>query len=448
MSDNHFSTPLSTLLSLGERILALASELGATSAETELSEGSGQSVTVRNGDIETIEYNRDKSISVTVYDGHKKGSATTSNFSDASIRDTVEKAVSIAKHTAEDPCSGLADASLMEIGQPIPDLNLFHPWDITTDEAVELAKACEQAAFDTDKTLRNSEGASISTQKSQFALLNSKGFAAGAQGTRHSVYCSVIAGPADAMQRDGWYEVARDAKMLPPLAEIGAIAARRAAARVGAKKIPTTKVPVLFEAPVAASLIGHLISAASGGRLYRKASFLLDKLGDTVMPSFVQMLEQPLIEKGLASAAFDSDAVRTKDRGIIADGVLAGYFLSAYTARKLDMEPTGNADGPHNLWVSDTGDDYEALIRKMDKGVIITELLGDGVDYVTGNYSRGATGFWVENGQIQYPIEEITIAGNLADMFKGIVAIGNDRRVLSSRQCGSILIDEMTVAGA
>lgn len=447
MNDNHFSIAQSELFALGERILDLAKKQGATAAETELSDGRGQGVTVRNGEIETIEYNRDKSISITVYQGCRKGTASTSNFSEASIQDTVEKAVSIASQTAEDPFSGLADAAQMPIGESLPDLNLFHPWALDIQEATDLALACEQAAFDENSLIQNSEGASVSSHATQFVLLNSCGFAGGFKGSRHSLSCSVIAGSGESMQRDGWYDVARDAMMLSDVKTIGAKTAQRAAARVGARKIQTTKVPVLFEAPVAAGLLRHFVSAASGGKLYRKASFLVDRLGEALFPSFVQLSERPHLPKALASMCFDADAVRTQDREIVSDGCLQGYFLNAYTARKLGMTTTGNAGGAHNLILSDTGEGFDALVRKMGKGLIVTELLGDGVDYVTGNYSRGASGFWVEHGEIQYPVEEITIAGNLLDMYQGISAIGNDRLIRGNCQCGSILIDQMMVAG-
>ncbi|KAB2920965.1 MAG: metalloprotease PmbA, partial [Dechloromonas sp.] len=375
----------------------------------------------------------------------RKGYASTSDFSPQALRETVEAALAIARFTAEDDCAGLAEAALM--AKDCPDLDLYHPWALSVEEAIETARRCEQSAFDASPQISNSEGATVSTQQAQFVSANSLGFMGGYPTSRHYISCSVIAGEQEAMQRDDWYTTHRDAARLDDPFSVGRIAAERAVARLGGRKVKTGEFPVLFEAPLAAGILGSLVHAASGGALYRKSSFLLDHLGKRVMPGFVRIVERPHIKCGLGSASFDSDGVATRDRDVVADGMLQGYFLSAYTARKLGMQTTGNAGGSHNLIIEPGELDRAGLLARMGRGLLVTELLGHGINYVTGDYSRGAAGYWVENGEIAYPVEEITIAGNLKAMFAGILAVGNDVQVRGSKQTGSILIDRMTVAG-
>lgn len=446
MADHRFSFTPDNLKSIAEDILKHARKRGATACEVDVSEGFGQSVTVRRDEVDTIEYNRDKGVGVTVYDGQKRGYASTSDFSKDALKATVEAAVSIARFTAPDPAAGLPDAALL--AKDFPDFDLYHPWKISTEDAIELASRCERAAFAVSPEIRNSDGASVSMQESHFVSANSLGFMGGYASSRHYVSCSVIAGEGDDMQRDDWYSSKRDPAELADADEIGTFAARRALARLGARQIPTCEVPVLFEAPLAAGIIGAFVHAVSGGALYRKSSFLLDSLGQQIFPSHVQISERPHLLKAFASSPFDDDGVATQDREVIIDGVLQAYFLSTYSARKLGMQTTGNAGGSHNLLVKPGQYDFAGLIKQMDRGLVVTELLGHGVNYVTGDYSRGAAGFWVENGEIQYPVHEITIAGNLKQMLMGIREIGNDILVRGSKHCGSILIDRMTVAGA
>lgn len=441
-----FSYPFATLQQFAADVLKHAASKGASACEVDVSEGFGQSVTVRCDEVETIEYNRDKGIGITVYAGQRKGYASTSDFSAQALRDTVEAALNIARFTAEDDCAGLAEAALM--AKDCPDLDLYHPWALSVEEAIETARRCEQAAFDASPQVSNSEGASISTQQAHFVSANSHGFMGGYPTSRHYISCSVIAGEQDAMQRDDWYTTHRNAAQLDAAEQVGRIAAERAVARLGGRKVKTGEFPVLFEAPLAGGLLGSLVHAASGGALYRKASFLLDHLGKQVMPSFVQIAERPHIPCGLGSASFDSDGVATKDRDVVRDGILQGYFLSTYTARKLGMQTTANAGGSHNLIIEPGELDFAGLLRKMNRGLLVTELLGHGINYVTGDYSRGAAGFWIENGVIAHPVEEITIAGNLRQMLAGVVAVGKDVQVRGSKQTGSILIDRMTVAGS
>jgi len=445
MADTHFSYSADTLRQMARDILDHAQRHGASAADTEVSEGFGQTVTVRCGEVETIEYNRDKGIGVTVYIGKKTGHASTSDFSPQALRDTVDAALSIARFTASDDCAGLADAELL--ARDIPDLDLWHPWGVPVERAIELAKACEAAGFAVDPRIANSEGATVSTQESHFIYANSLGFLAGYPTSRHGVWCSLIAGKNDAMQRDDWYETSRDPAELPAPETVGRRAGERALKRLGAKKIATAQVPVLFEAPIASSLLGHFVSAVSGGSLYRKSSFLLDSIGQQVFAPFVNISDLPHIRKALASSPFDGEGVATQARDVVKDGVVRGYFLGSYSARKLGLKSTGNAGGNHNLILQDTGDDFAALLGKMGSGLLVTELMGQGVNPVTGDYSRGASGYWVENGVIAYPVQEITIAGNLKDMFRDIVAVGNDVNRRGSRQCGSILVGRMTIAG-
>jgi len=440
-----FSYPFATLQQLAEDVLKHANSKGATACEVDVSEGFGQSVTVRCDEVETIEFNRDKGIGITVYSGQRKGYASTSDFSAQALRETVEAALNIARFTAEDDCAGLADAALM--AKDCPDLDLYHPWALSVEEAIETARRCEQAAFDASPLVSNSEGASISTQQAHFVSANSLGFMGGYPTSRHYISCSVIAGEQDAMQRDDWYTTHRDAARLDNPQQVGRIAAERAAARLGGRKVKTGEFPVIFEAPLAGGLLGSLVHAASGGALYRKSSFMIDHLGKRVMPEFVQIAERPHIPCGLGSAAFDSDGVATRDRDIVTDGILQGYFLSTYTARKLGMQTTANAGGSHNLIIQPGQYDLDGLLAQMGRGLLVTELLGHGINYVTGDYSRGAAGYWVENGKIVHPVEEITIAGNLKTMLAGIVAVGNDVQIRGTKQTGSILVDRMTVAG-
>jgi PmbA protein len=445
MSASQFNFLPDQLKQIARDVLDYAKSRGASAAETEVSEGAGQTVTARQGEVETIEYNRDKGIGVTAYVGQKRGHASTTDFTSQAVRDTVDAALSIARFTATDDCAGLADVDTL--AREFPDLDLWHPWDMPVERAIELARSCEAAGFAVDPRLTNSEGATISTQGSHFIYANSNGFMAGYPGSRHGVWCALVAGKNDEMQRDDWYETSRDASQLPDVASVGRRAGERAVKRLGARKIPTTQAPVLFEAPIAAGLLGHFVSAVSGGSLYRKSSFLTDSMGKEVFSRLVNVVEQPHLPGALASTAFDEEGVATKERTVVKDGVVQGYFLGTYSARKLGMKSTGNAGGNHNLTLRDTGADFAGLLRQMGSGLLVTELLGHGVNAVTGDYSRGAAGFWVEKGEITYPVQEITIAGNLKDMFRGIAAVGNDVVRRGSRYCGSVLIDRMTIAG-
>jgi PmbA protein len=450
MSEPRFSYSLEQLQEMSKRVLDLARASGASAAEADISLGIGQNVTVRMGETETIEYNRDKGVSVTVYFGQQRGHASTSDLSDTVLADTVAAACSIARHTAQDTYCGLADAELM--AKDFPDLDLYHPWEISVEEAIELAKRCEAAARSVDARISNSEGASVSNSESLSVYANSHGFCAGYPTSRHAISASVIAGDGGSMQRDYWYSTARAASDLESPEHVGTLAGQRAVRRLGCRKPKTSQVPVLFEAPVAGSLISSLVAAVSGGNLYRKSSFLLDSLGKQVMSSIIDIEEQPHLLKGLASSAFDAEGVATKPRMLIVQGELQGYLLSSYSARKLGMRSTGNAGGNHNLLVRHAEGDgqlqsFEQLLQTMGTGLVVTELLGQGLNMVTGDYSRGAAGFWVENGVIAFPVEEITIAGNMKDMLRQIVALGSDILVQGSRQVGSVLIECMTVAG-
>jgi PmbA protein len=434
------------LRELAQNVLDHAAAKGATACEVDVSEGFGQSVSVRRQEVETIEYNRDKGLGVSVYIGQRRGHASSSDFSLAAVRASVEAALSIARFTAEDDCAGLPDAKLL--ATKAMDLDLFHPWDISVEAAIEIARRCEQAAFDVSPMVKNSEGASVSAQTSHFVSANSLGFMGGFATSRHYMSCSVIAGESEDMQHDDWYVSQRDARKFPDAATVGDYAARRALSRLGARKLKTRKCPVIFEAPLATGLIGSFVHAISGGALYRKTSFLVDSLGQQLFPDFVQISERPHVRGGFASSPFDDDGVATHDREVVKNGVLQGYFLSTYSARKLGLQTTGNAGGAHNLLVQPGRHDLKGLLREMGSGLLVTELLGQGVNYVTGDYSRGAAGYWVEKGEIAYPVEEITIAGNLREMLRGISAIGNDIEVRGSKQVGSILVERMTIAGS
>ncbi|MEF8713206.1 MAG: metalloprotease PmbA [Accumulibacter sp.] len=448
VSESRFSHRLEVLQQLAQDVMAYAGKQGASACEVDVSVGFGQSVTVRCGEVETIEYNRDKGIAVSVYLGQRKGQASTSDFSSTAWRETVDAALNIARFTAADPCAGLPDLELLAIDSGrLPDLDLYHPWLLSVEAAVELAQRCEQAAFAVSPQISNSEGATVSIQEGQFISANSLGFMGGYPSSRHYLSCSVIAGKNENMQRDDWYSTARNPSAMGSPESIGEIAARRAVSRLAARKVRTCRVPVVFEAPLASSLIGNFVHAVSGGSLYRKTSFLVDSLGKRVFSKQVQISERPHLPSGLASGYFDSDGVATHDREVLVDGRLQGYFLSAYSARKLGMQSTGNAGGCHNLIVRPGKRDLRGLLKKMGRGLLVTELLGQGVNYVTGDYSRGAAGYWIEGGEIVHPVEGITIAGNLRDMFRNLAAVGNDVLVRGSKQVGSLLIEKMKVAG-
>ncbi|WP_255990011.1 metalloprotease PmbA [Chitinolyticbacter albus] len=440
-----FSYSEQQLQQLAAQVLDTARAEGATSADVEVSESVGQNVSVRLGDVETIEYNRDKGVGVTVYLGQAKGHASTSDFSAQALADTVRAAVAIARYTAADEYAGLPDAALL--ATRFPDLDLYHGWDLPVDDAIVLAQRCEDAARAVDTRISNSEGGSVNTHASRWVYANTLGFSGAGTGSRYSVSAAVIAEDESGMQRDYWYSTRRDPAELESVESVGRRAGERAVRRLGARRVKTGEYPVLFEAPVAASLLSHWVSAISGSSLYRKSSFLQDSLGQAVFAPCVNVIEDPFVKKGLASSAFDGEGVATSRRELVTDGVLNGYFLSSYSARKLGMQSTGNAGGAHNLTVAPTST-FDALLRDLGTGLLVTELLGHGINLVTGDYSRGAAGFWVENGVIQHPVEEITVAGNLREMFSRIVGIGDDVLLSSSRQVGSILIERMTVAGA
>jgi PmbA protein len=427
-----------------------AQGLGASDAAAEVSEGRGLAVSVRKGHVETVEQTRDRSLDVTVFAGQRRGSASTSDFSTKALRETVEAAWHIARYTAEDPAAGLPDADQLAIGVK-NKLQLHHPWALSVEEATRLAVEAERAALATDKRITNTEGAGVDTHEGHFVLGNSRGFLDGYAYSRHGLSVSPIAGRGHSMQRDYWYTSDRRADRLADPAAVGRYAAERALARLSAKRIPTGHFPVLFEAPLALGLLGALTHATSGGALYRQTSFLLDSLGRQLFPTHIHVLEDPHIKGAMGSSPFDEEGVKTHARDVIRAGVLQGYFLSTYTARKLGMVTTGNAGGSHNLVLRSSQtlkkDDFQAMLRKMGTGLLVTELIGQGVNYVTGDYSRGAFGYWVQNGEIQHAVEEITIAGNLKDMFAQIVAVGADAITRGSKTTGSILIERMAVAG-
>ncbi len=428
-----------------ETVLEEARRLGADAAEAALSLETGLSVNVRLGELETLEYHRDKGLGVTVYLGESKGSASSSDLSRAAIAETVRAACDIARYTGADPCHGLAPRERM--AWDYPDLDLDHPWPIDAQAAIERALACESAARDFDRRIVNSEGASVSSHRGLHIYGNSHGFIGGYPSTRHSLSCSVIGEQDQAMQRDYWYSTARDPAQLLAPEEVGRIAAERTVARLGARRLGTRQAPVLFSAEMAAGLIGHFLRAIRGGALYRQASFLLDSLGQSLFPHWMQMSEQPHLPAALGSAPFDNEGVATRPRKLVDDGVLQGYVLDSYSARRLGMETTGNAGGVHNLVVEPGEQDREALLREMGSGLLVTELMGQGVNGVTGDYSRGAAGFWVEHGEIQFPVEEITIAGNLREMYRQILAVGADVNPQRNIRTGSILVQNMTIAG-
>ena len=440
---------------LVDTAIAHARKLGATDAGAEASEGCGLSVSVRQGELENVERNRDKSLGVTVYIGQRRGNASTSDFSEAAIQQTVQAAYDIARFTAEDPTAGLPDAQDIAPVETHKDLDLFHPWSVSSEEAARIAIECEAAAMKTHKRITNSEGASVSAQQSHFFSAHTRGFRGGYASSRHSVSVAPIAslpGKNGEMQRDFWYSSMRDAVELASPQEIGRYAAQRALSRLGSRKIPTTECAVLFESPLAAGLLGGFVQAVSGGTLYRKSSFLLDSLGTQVFPSHISIEEDPFVLRGKGSSPFDDEGVRVQRRMVVDSGRVEGYFLSSYSARKLGMKTTGNAGGSHNLTLTSRltrrGDDLQAMLKKLGTGLFVVELMGQGVNYVTGDYSRGASGFWVENGEIAFPVQEITIAGNLKDMYQGIEAVGADTYNYGAKTVGSILINRMKVAGS
>jgi PmbA protein len=435
---------------LVDSAIAHAKHLGATDAAAEASEGCGLSVSVRKGELENVERNRDKSLGITVYVGQRRGNASTSDFSQAAIERTVQAAFDIARFTAEDPFAALPDEGL--IAHQHRDLDLFHPWAIDSEGATALALRCEAAAMATDKQITNSEGASVSAQQSHFFSAHTHGFRGGYASSRHSLSVAPIAGKGDDMQRDYWYSSMRHAGDLASPEAVGRFAAQRSLSRLHARKMATTSCPVLFESPLAAGLLGGLVHALSGGALYRQSSFLMDSLGKQVAAKHLNVSEDPFVMRGKGSSPFDEEGVKVQSRQVLHNGQVEGYFLSSYSARKLGMQTTGNAGGSHNLVMSSSltraSDDLDAMLRKLGTGLFVIELMGQGINYVTGDYSRGASGFWVENGQIAYPVQEITIAGNLKDMLLGIEAVGSDAYTYGGKTVGSVLINRMKVAGA
>lgn len=445
IAPNDTAERLARLEQIVADLLAEAKARGASAAEAAASSDSGLEATVRLGEVETVEHTRNNGLGITVYFGHRKGSASTSDLSPTAVRDAVAAACAIATHTQEDPCAGLAPPELL--AKSIPDLDLYHPWPISVEDAIALAIECEDAARDADPRIVNSEGATVSTHAGIHVYGNSQGFVGGYPSSRHGVSCAVVAQEGESMQRDYWWSSARAAADLEPAAEVGRRAGERTVARLGARRLSTCQVPVLFAPQLAAGLLRSLTSAISGASLYRRASFLLDRLGERVFPEFVRIHEEPLLPRGLGSAPFDGDGVATAPKDLVSGGVLRTYLLDAYSACRLGMQTTGNAGGVRNLRVEMGPLDRAGMLRALGTGLFVTELMGHGTNPVTGDYSRGASGFWVENGQIQYPVEEITIAGNLKEMFLGLRAVGDDYDFPGSTRTGSWLIERMTVAG-
>lgn len=429
-----------------ETILAEARRQGASACEVAVSAGQGLSTTVRQGEVETVEFNRDQGFGITLYVGQRKGSASTSATGEAAIRETVAAALAIANHASEDECAGLADAALM--ARELPELDLYHPWSITPEQAVEQALACEAAAFAADTRIKNADGTSLNTHQGCRVYGNSHGFVGGYASTRHSLSCVMIAEGEGQMQRDYWYDVNRQGELLADAAGIGQRAAERAVSRLGARPVPTCEVPVLFAAELAGGLFSHLLAAISGGNLYRHSSFLEGALGQRLFPEWLSLDERPHLPRALGSAAFDGDGLATYAKPFVEKGELVSYVLGTYSGRKLGLPSTANSGGVHNLFVTHGDEDQQALIRRMGRGLLVTELMGQGLNLVTGDYSRGAAGFWVENGEIQFPVQEVTIAGNLRDMFRQIVAVGRDLERRGNICTGSVLIEKMTVAGS
>jgi PmbA protein len=446
VSSNPVRLTQEDLESIIERALDEARARGASQAEAAVSQDTGLSVGVRLGEVETLEHQRDRSMGITVYFGQRKGSASTADFSPDAVRATVAKACSIARFTAEDACSGLADAALM--ADAAANLDLAHPWNLSADRAIEIAKSCEAAALHFDARINNSEGASLGTHQGLHVYGNTHGFVGGYPTTSHTLSCVVLAGTGDEMQRDYWYSSSRDWQELESPEAIGRESARRTIARLGPRRLRTRRAPVLFVPEIARGLIGHFVAAIRGSSQYRQSSFLLNSVGEQIFPAGFKISERPHIPKAMGSAPFDDEGVATRDRELIADGVLTGYILSSYSARKLKLTTTGNAGGAHNLLVAaNLAGGMDAMLSRLGTGLLVTELMGQGVNMVTGDYSRGAAGFWVENGAIQYPVAEITIAGNLRNMLKDIAAVGDDVDVRGGTRVGSILLGEMTIAG-
>ena len=429
-----------------ETILAEARRQGASACEVAVSAGQGLSTTVRQGEVETVEFNRDQGFGITLYVGQRKGSASTSATGIEAIRESVAAALAIAKHASEDECAGLADAALM--ARELPELDLYHPWSITPEQAVEQALACEAAAFAADTRIKNADGTSLNTHQGCRVYGNSHGFVGGYASTRHSLSCVMIAEGEGQMQRDYWYDVNRQGELLADAAGIGQRAAERAVSRLGARPVPTCEVPVLFAAELAGGLFSHLLAAISGGNLYRHSSFLEGALGQRLFPEWLSLDERPHLPRALGSAVFDGDGLATYAKPFVEKGELVSYVLGTYSGRKLGLPSTANSGGVHNLFVTHGDEDQQALIRRMGRGLLVTELMGQGLNLVTGDYSRGAAGFWVENGEIQFPVQEVTIAGNLRDMFRQIVAVGRDLERRGNICTGSVLIEKMTVAGS
>lgn len=432
------------LESLVQQILDEARTQGATAAEVGVSAERGLSLNVRLGEVETIEFTRSGGFGITVYAGRRKGHASTSDVRPQAIREAVTAALDIARHTSEDPHAGLAEPE--QLARAIPDLDLHHAWALTPDAAIELARECEAAGRAVDARIVNSEGASVNTHEIYRVYANSSGFFAGYPSTRHSLSCALIAREGEDMQRDYWHDSARDAKQMAAAADIGRRAGERSVQRLGAQAIATGRMPVLFVPELAPTLFGHFLSAIAGGALYRRSSFMLDRLGQPVFPSWLQVDERPHLRGGNGSAAFDSDGLATRAKHFVKDGVLASYSLGLYSARRLGMQPTGNGSGAHNVYVGGTGESFDELLRKMDSGIVVTELMGNGVNPVTGDYSRGATGFRVEGGRMVHPVSGITIAGSLPDIYRNLVAVGGDADRRGNVHCGSVLVEAMTVA--
>ncbi|MFY1019170.1 metalloprotease PmbA [Ectopseudomonas khazarica] len=429
-----------------ESILAEAARQGASACEVAVSIGQGLSTTVRQREVETVEFNRDQGFGITLYVGQRKGSASTSATGLDAVRETVAAALAIARHASEDECAGLADAALM--ARELPELDLYHPWAISPEQAVEQALACEAAAFAADPRIRNADGTSLNTHQCCRVYGNSHGFIGGYASTRHSLSCVMIAEGEGQMQRDYWYDVNRQGELLADAAGIGQRAAQRAVSRLGARPVPTCEVPVLFAAELAGGLFSHLLAAISGGNLYRHSSFLEGALGQRLFPEWLSLDERPHLPRALGSAAFDGDGLATYAKPFVDKGELVSYVLGTYSGRKLGLPSTANSGGVHNLFVTHGDEDQQALIRRMGRGLLVTELMGQGLNLVTGDYSRGAAGFWIENGEIQFPVQEVTIAGNLRDMFAQIVAVGSDLERRGNICTGSVLIERMTVAGS
>jgi PmbA protein len=429
-----------------QQIIDEAKRQGASACEVAVSLEQGLSTSVRQREVETVEFNRDQGFGITLYVGQRKGSASTSASGPQAIRETVAAALAIAKHTSEDESSGLADAALM--ARELPDFDLYHAWDISPEQAIEKALACEAAAFDAEPLIKNADGTTLNTHQGCRVYGNSHGFIGGYASTRHSLSCVMIAEANGQMQRDYWYDVNRQGELLADAASIGKRAAQRAASRLGARPVPTCEVPVLFSAELAGGLFGHFLAAISGGNLYRKSSFLEGTMGERLFPEWLTLDERPHLMRAMGSAAFDGDGLATYAKPFVENGELVSYVLSTYSGRKLGLPSTANSGGVHNLFVTHGDEDQKALLRRMSRGLLVTELMGHGLNMVTGDYSRGAAGFWVENGEIQFPVQEVTIAGNMRDMFKQIVAVGNDLELRSNIRTGSVLIERMTVAGS